>query len=76
MPNDRFSQSGKGDWEVLRKPGLNGLLTVIVFLKFWVDAIEKEEASGRDLTCARADWAWFVGDVSFVTKSLLGSPTR
>jgi len=39
----RLSQLGEGDWEVLRKPGLNGLLSVIVFLKFWADVIEREE---------------------------------
>ncbi|KIM80439.1 hypothetical protein PILCRDRAFT_9621, partial [Piloderma croceum F 1598] len=72
----RLSQSGEGDWEVLRKPGLNGLLSVIVFLKFWVDAIEQEEVAGGDLATVRVDWAWFVSDACFVVKSLLGDTTR
>jgi hypothetical protein len=61
---------------VLRKPGLNGLLSVIVFLKFWVDVIKQEEETGGNLTGVRVDWAWFVSDACFVIKSLLGDATR
>ena len=61
---------------MLQKPGLNGLLSVIVCLKFWVDAIDLEEGAGRDLASARVDWTWFVSDACFVIRSLLDGTPR
>lgn len=35
-------QEGAGSWDVLRNPGQNGLLNVVVCLKWWHDKLETD----------------------------------
>lgn len=53
------------DWECLRRPGLNGLLSVIAALFFWGRAMQKLPAD------AGATWLEAVDDVSYSIAQLL-----
>jgi len=53
QPEWRKSSSGKilfskvdGDWEVLRRPGLNGILSVMAALFFWGVALQEDSCTG------------------------------
>ncbi|KAH9852425.1 hypothetical protein C2E23DRAFT_730876 [Lenzites betulinus] len=51
---------GSGDWEVLTRPGRNGLLIVLLSLVWWHDAAEG----------TRSEWEAAVKDVSWVVACM------
>lgn len=51
---------GSGDWEVLTRPGRNGLLIVLLSLVWWHDAAES----------TRSEWEAAVKDVSWVVACM------
>ncbi|KAF8202529.1 hypothetical protein BJ912DRAFT_842680, partial [Pholiota molesta] len=55
-----------GDWEPLRQPGVNGLLTVVAGLFFWGLGAHADPAS-------RAAWVSFINDCSVVFNGLLAT---
>lgn len=61
-----FSRTLDGDFEDLRRPGINGLLSIIAGLFFWGNSLQDE---------ARSNEAWMsvVSDVQFVLANLTSS---
>lgn len=59
---DRVLARGTGDWESIRKPGTNGLLSVLAALFFWA------AASG---VTGRKAWLESVEDVTWVIQQLV-----
>jgi hypothetical protein len=55
---------GKGDWEDLYQPGINGLLNVVVLANWWARALEL-----RDMPVDKM-YSWFVSDVAWVLSQL------
>ena len=53
----------QGDWEVLQRPGLNGILSVMAGLLFW-------GVSLRDSSGGRMGWNKAVSDCLVVMKSI------
>ncbi|KAJ7801219.1 hypothetical protein B0H14DRAFT_2240827, partial [Mycena olivaceomarginata] len=51
-----LSQAGDGSWDVLKCPGQNGLLNVVITLKWWHGSMETPSES----------WKRAVGDVEWV----------
>lgn len=51
------------EWDSIRRPGLNGLLSVVAALFFWGSAVQS--------TAARSVWLEAAKDVSFVLEQLL-----
>ncbi|KAJ7168097.1 hypothetical protein C8R43DRAFT_853617, partial [Mycena crocata] len=49
----------KGSWEVMRVPGANGFLSVLVALKWW-----------RELTGETGEWSAAIRDVTWVLNAL------
>jgi len=58
-------EGAKGDWEELKKPGLNGILSVMAGLFYW------GRIAQRNAKQCKA-WAADVEDCSFVLRQLLG----
>ncbi|KAF8200837.1 hypothetical protein BJ912DRAFT_843931 [Pholiota molesta] len=56
----------EGDWEPLRQPGINGLLSLVAGLFFWGSA-------ARDAPTAGDAWSRFVDDCSLMFEGLLAS---
>ena len=54
----------EGDWERLYRPGINGLLNVVILAYWWVKIL-KERGSTVDET-----YSWFVSDVTWVLSQL------
>lgn len=61
----RVLRRDDGDWECLRRPGLNGLLSILAGLFFWGCAVQKSTAT------ARSAWLDAVDDVSYSIAQLL-----
>jgi hypothetical protein len=59
--------SDDGTWEDFQKPGLNGLLSLLVCLKWWAEA---EEALGSEVSDG---WVESVTDLISVLRGLLES---
>lgn len=55
-----------GDWNEIRKPGVNGLLSVIAALFFWGNTIQITQHAA-----ARAAWLEALGDVAYVIEHLV-----
>lgn len=53
-----------GDWECLYKPGVNGLLNVVILAHWWAWISEQREDGVGD------DYIWFVSDVTWVLSQL------
>ena len=56
---------GRGDWDILRKSGQNGLVCVLVGLFYWGTAVQDNENG-------RKGWAEHVEDCVFVLRQLAG----
>jgi hypothetical protein len=56
-------QRSNGDWEVLRKPGANGLVSVLAALFFWGTAL-------GDGCKDTVDWCQAVADMQWVLEQL------
>lgn len=56
----------EGNWEEIRRPGLNGLLSVIAGLFFWGNAIRTTPQAAA----ARATWLKVLNDVAYVVERL------
>ncbi len=57
-----------GDWEKIRRPGVNGLLSVMAALFFWGDAMKNTEAASNN---EQATWLKALNDVMYVLESLI-----
>lgn len=56
----------EGNWDEIRRPGLNGLLSVIAGLFFWGNAIQTPPRAAA----ARATWLKALNDVAYVVERL------
>jgi hypothetical protein len=54
-------QAGEGSWDVLRCPGQNGFLNVLICLKWWRGEMETPSAN----------WERAVGDVKWVLERMV-----
>ncbi|KAJ7164573.1 hypothetical protein C8R43DRAFT_855678, partial [Mycena crocata] len=54
-------REGTGSWDCLRYPGQNGLLNIVVGLKWWREGLEEESPAWKDA----------VADVTWVIKMLM-----
>ena len=54
----------EGDWERLYKPGINGLLNVIILTYWWVKIL------GERGLAVDEKYSWFVSDVTWVLSKL------
>lgn len=61
----RWMASGDGPWVDLKKPGPNGLLSLLACLKWWID---KEESLGMEVPVA---WVEAVADLIWVMQELI-----
>ena len=59
--NGELVQEGEGSWDVLRCLGQNGLLNVVVCLKWWFSSMETPSDG----------WKRAVADVKWVLKSMI-----
>ena len=62
--NDDALANVDGDWEILRKPGLNGILSAIVCLFYWGCKVQ-----GNTTRCAR--WTTLVEDCILVLGNVV-----
>ncbi|KAJ6479775.1 hypothetical protein C8R45DRAFT_832683, partial [Mycena sanguinolenta] len=63
LVDGELRREGEGSWDALRTPGLNGLLNVVVCLKWWRVALKESES---------ADWLRAVEDVTWVLQKMVG----
>lgn len=54
----------EGDWERLYKPGVNGLLNVVILTYWWARILEEREESPDE------PYFWFVSDVMWILSQL------
>lgn len=54
----RWIASGNGDWDSFKKPGPNGLLSVLACLKWWIDEEQRLEKVSDSWVEAVADLVW------------------
>ncbi|KAF8170526.1 hypothetical protein K438DRAFT_1982673 [Mycena galopus ATCC 62051] len=62
VENEKPVQAGEGDWDVLRYPGQNGFLNVLMCLKSWFTAIKTPLEA----------WNEVVADVTWALTKILG----
>ena len=53
-----------GDWEHLFRPGVNGLLNVVILAHWWAQILEERGCAGDET------YSWFVSDVAWVLSQL------
>ncbi len=73
--NGHVDSAIDGDWEVMRKSGVNGWVSIVVGLCFWYWLVSKMGTDGYQEKAAakwaQEDWLSAVKDVSFVlTKAM------
>ena len=61
----KIVSGGKGDWDVLRKPGLNGLICMLVGLFYWGTFVQTDKSQHRG-------WVELVEDCTLVLRQLAG----
>ncbi|KAJ7463596.1 hypothetical protein FB451DRAFT_1042746 [Mycena latifolia] len=54
-------KEGEGSWDVLRCPGQNGFLNILICLKWWHAALDEETE----------DWKAAIADVKWVLKGMV-----
>ncbi|KAF8137811.1 hypothetical protein K438DRAFT_1638995 [Mycena galopus ATCC 62051] len=60
--NNELVQLGDGDWEVLRCPGQNGFLNILMCLKWWFGSMETPSES----------WERAIDDVKWALTQMVG----
>ncbi|KAK7014447.1 SERTA domain-containing protein 3 [Paramarasmius palmivorus] len=63
--NGQWVQSGEGDWGILRCPGLNGFLSVLACLRWWLI-----QEGATSVSMASAAWRATFEDVCWVMEEL------
>ena len=66
---DSTSAPNNASWEDIRRPGVNGLLSVVTGLFFWGCAIQNMKVGAQP--AAKKHWIKYVNDVSFVLSNLV-----
>ncbi|KAJ7062418.1 hypothetical protein B0H15DRAFT_794823 [Mycena belliarum] len=58
-----LSREAGGDWDVLRVPGINGMLSVVMSLKWWGDKVNADGVEVGDWARAVDDVLWALGEL-------------
>ena len=60
--NGNFLSMGSAEWDLLKVPGKNGVLTLLVSLSWWCDI--STAVTERDRKAAVSDVAWVLGSMA------------
>lgn len=69
VTDDGALARGEGSWDALRRPGVNGLLSVMAALFFWAYSVGEENANTAALELAIEDVSWALQElVKFIKE--------
>ncbi|KAJ7734671.1 hypothetical protein B0H16DRAFT_1327429, partial [Mycena metata] len=61
---NRLLREGEGSWDSVAQTGPNGMLNVLICLRWWYDALKGDEA-------AMGDWKEALSDVEWALKGIM-----